>query len=117
MNLLSIITSFIAEKKNAPFIKKHLPLIIVLTNLSMIAAGLMVYRNIFSLFSIVGVVLQTSAFFLTREKNIRFLSICGCPLWLTYNFVNHAFVSAGCDAVTMCSIALAIYRYDIKKKK
>ena len=117
LNLLSILTSFIAEKKNTPFVQKNLRLFIVLTNLSMIVAGLFFYRNIFSLFSIVGVVLQTSAFFLTREKSIRFLSIFGCPLWLIYNFVNGAFVSAGCDAITMCSIALAIYRYDIKKKK
>ncbi len=116
LNIFSIFTSFLAEKKSAPLIKKNLPAVIVLTNLLMAGAGLFFYRNIFSLFSIVGVILQTSAFFLTREKHIRALSIFGCPLWLIYNFVNRAYVSMGCDAVTMCSIALAIYRYDIKKK-
>jgi len=61
------------------------------------------------------VLLHTSAFWITNEKTIRKISFLGSPFWLVYNLVNCAYGSAIGDILTMVSIGVAIYRYDIKK--
>ena len=70
-----------------------------------------------SLFSVVGVLLHTSAFRISDEKNIRRVSFLGSPFWLIYNLVSWAYGSAVADVLTMVSIGTAIYRYDIKNAK
>jgi hypothetical protein len=81
-----------------------------------LAVGLYLYENIFSLFPIAGVILHTSAFWITEEKTIRKVSFLGSPFWLVYNLANFAYGSAIGDILSMISIGTAIYRYDIRKK-
>lgn len=61
--------------------------------------------------------MHTSAFWISDEKLIRRVSFLGSPFWLIYNLVSCAYGSAIGDVLTMVSIAVAIYRYDIKGKK
>ena len=82
----------------------------------MIAAGLSLYKNIFSLFAIAGVLLHTGAFWINEEKIIRIVSFLGSPFWFVYNFKSLAYGSAFGDVLSMISIGTAIYRYDIKRK-
>ena len=85
-------------------------------NLLILAAGLLLYENIFSLFSVAGVILHTSAFWIKDEKKIRRLSLAGSPCWLVYNIANYAYGSALGDVLSIVSICIAIFRYDIKVK-
>lgn len=116
LDVSGIVASILAEKKNAPLIKKHLKLFIVGIDLIIIASGLIFYRNIFSLFPIVGVLLHTSAFWLEREKHIRLVSLLGSPFWLVFNITSGAYGSAIGDTLSIVSILIAIFRYDILNK-
>ena len=85
-------------------------------DLIIIASGLIFYRNIFSLFPIVGVLLHTSAFWLENEKHIRLVSLLGSPFWLVFNITSGAYGSAIGDTLSIVSILIAIFRYDILHK-
>lgn len=117
LDILGTVSSFMAQKKDNKIIKKHLTLTVIIINLIILAAGLYMYEDIFSLFPIVGVILHTSAFWITEEKTIRKVSFLGSPFWLVYNLASHAYGSAIGDMLTMVSIGIAIYRYDIRKNK
>ena len=116
LDILGTVSSVAAQKKDTKFIAKHLKLTVTVINLAIVGAGLLLYENIFSLFPIAGVLLHTGAFWINNEKIIRRISFMGSPFWLVYNLVSLAYGSAIGDMLTMASIALAMYRYDIKRK-
>lgn len=115
LDVLGTISSVAAQNKEKSFIKEHAKAIIISINFIIVAVGLILYKNIFSLFPVAGVMLHTSAFWISDEKIIRKVSFLGSPFWLIYNLVNYAYGSAIGDILTMLSIGVAIYRYDIKK--
>lgn len=116
LDVSGIVASILAGKKDVPLIKKHLKLFVIGIDLIIIASGLIFYRNIFSLFPIVGVLLHTSAFWLEREKHIRLVSLLGSPFWLVFNITSGAYGSAIGDTLSIVSILIAIFRYDILNK-
>ena len=117
LDVLGTVSSVAAQNKEKRFIRNHIKTVVVVINLVIIAAGLMLYENVFSLFPIAGVVLHTSAFWISDEKIIRRVSFLGSPFWLVYNIASCAYGSALGDLLTMVSIATAMYRYDCKKKE
>ncbi len=117
LDILGVFASILAQNKDKPFIKKHLKLVITAVNLVIVIAGILLYKNIFSLLPMFGVLLHTGAFWLSKEKTIRIVSFLGSPFWLIYNIVSAAYGSAIGDVLTMVSIAAAFVRYDILKKK
>ena len=117
LDVLGALSSLAAQYKNKSFIKKHFKLIVVVIDIIILAAGLSVYENIFSLFPIIGVILHTSAFWIDDERKIRIVSFLGSPFWLVYNLTSMAYGSCIGDILSMVSIAVAIYRYDIRPKK
>ena len=62
LDVAGILSSLLAQKKNTKFIKKHLKLIFTAVNLIIVAMGLLIYENIYSLRPIIGVLLHTGAF-------------------------------------------------------
>ncbi len=117
LDIMGTISSVLAQKKNAPFIKKHFKFFFIGINLLIIAAGLPLYKNIFSLFPIIGVLLHTGAFWIDDEKRIRQISLLGSPFWLIYNFVSRAYGSCVGDVLSIISLVTAMFRYDFKKKR
>ena len=116
LDISGMIASLLAGKKDTPIIKKHIKLFIIGIDLVIIASGLIFYRNIFSLFPIVGVLFHTSAFWLEKEKHIRIVSLLGSPFWLVFNITSGAYGSAIGDTLSIVSILVAIFRYDILNK-
>lgn len=83
-------------------------------NACMIVAGLTVAfsnKSWLDLFSLTGVLLHTSAFWINSEKIIRRVSLLGSPFWFIYNFLRHAYGSAIGDILTICSILIAMLRH------
>ena len=113
LDILSTISTVAAHNKNKGFIAKHTKWVVVAMNVSIFVAGMTMYENIFSLCPIAGAILQTSAFWITDEKRIRKVSFLAAPFWLVYNLVSMAYGSAIGSALSLVSIGLAIYRYDI----
>ena len=116
LDILATFSTVAAHNKDKGFIKKHTKLVISVLTLSFLVAGMLLYRNIFSLFSIVGAILQNSAFWITKEKILRRVSFVASPFWLVYNLTSGAYGSAIGSALSIISIGLAIFRYDILGK-
>ncbi len=117
LDILGTVSSIAAQNKDRGFVKKRVKLICIAVNALILTVGLLLYKDIFSLFPIMGVLLHTSAFWLNNEKIIRRVSFLGSPFWLVYNLASRAYGSAIGDALTMLSIGIAIYRYDIRRGK
>ena len=81
-----------------------------------LAAGAASYRNVFSLFAIAGVLLETQALWFRRERSIRIVSVFAAPCWLAYNLINLALGSAIGNVITILSLGVALWRYDFRKK-
>ena len=116
LDVAGIISSFLAKKKDIPVIQRHIKFCFVGVNVLIIAMGLLLYQNLFSLLPIVGVLFHTSAFWLRDEKRIRQVSFLGSPFWLIYNFVSGAYGSCIGDILSMISIGIAMLRYDVGMK-
>lgn len=117
VDCLSAFASIVAYNKNRKFISKHTMLVATVINLAIFVSGMALYRNIVSLCSIAGALLQTSACWLSNEKKLRIVSFLGTPFWLVYNLTNKAYGSSIGTVLSMISLGIAIYRYDIKPKQ
>lgn len=117
LDTAGIISSVLAGKKDLPIIKKHFKLFVIGVNLMIVLLGLTTYKNIYSLLPIGGVLLHTSAFWITDEKRIRQVSLLGCPFWLVYDIISGAYGSAIGDALSIFSLLIAMVRYDILPKE
>ena len=117
LDVLGIVASVIAGRKDAGFVARHKLLFFLLTEGAMVGATLLLWEDVFSLFALVGVLFHTCAFWLSNEKVIRRLSFFGSPFWLVFNFSQKAYPSAVGDVLSMVSILVAMLRYDWKKRK
>lgn len=117
LDVAGIISSLLAQKKDKPFIKKHIRLFFIGVNLFVIAMGCITYESPISILPIVAVLFHTGAFWIDNERWIRRLSLIGSPLWLIYNFVCGAYGSCIGDILSIVSLLISIARYDIRKNK
>ena len=116
LDICGSLSSVLAQNKDRAFIKKRFIWFFIGVNLAIIAIGLLLYVDIFSLLPIVGVLLHTSAFWINDERWIRIVSLAGCPFWLIYNFVSGAYGSCIGDLLSIVSIGVSMVRYDIIPK-
>ena len=117
LDFMGLLLSFFAGYKEKAFISKHINIIIPVIIVLLITTGLALYENIFSLFAIFGIVFEVIALWLTKEKNIRILSMFAAPFWLAYNLANSAYGSAAGNILVMISIAIAMVRLDFNPRK
>ena len=114
LDVLGAISSVFAGKKHTPFMQKYIRIILPAVTVVMVAAGVtiaLLNRSYLDLFSLVGVLLHTSAFWMSEERKIRIVSLLGSPFWFVYNLLSHAYSSAIGDLLTMGSIVIAMIRY------
>lgn len=117
MDSVAFLVSIVAERRKQGWVARHTKLTITFANLAIIVAGLLFYKNPLTLLAIAGVLFETGALWLTKEKSIRILSFFGAPCWLIYNLFVGAYGGAAGNVLTVVSIGLAIIRNDIKKKE
>ena len=128
LDILGITAAFIAAKKDKEFLKKHAMLVFSFTVAVILAGGILsivlamkatadipAWIIILNILPTVGVLLHSSAFFLSEEKKIRILSFLGSPFWFVYNFASKAYGSCVGDALSMISIVSAMIRYEKQK--
>lgn len=116
LDIVALLVTVVAQKKELGWFKKYPKLTVVAANLFVVGAGVLLYQNIFSLLPVAGVLFETGALWLNKEKAIRIVSFFGAPCWLAYNLIFSAYGSAAGNIMTMISIVFAIIRYDILKK-
>lgn len=120
LDVLGTVSSVIAGRKHTPFIKKHTKAVLITVNVCIVIAGAFIAyqkQSALDLLPIVGVLLHTSAFWISDEKMIRRVSLIGSPFWFVYNFASRAYGSAVGDVLSMCSIVIAMIRYKNVKKE
>ena len=116
-DVFATVSAISANHKEKPLIKRFAYVILGAINIAIITTGIILYKNVYSLLPVAGTVLQTSALWITKEKQIRIVSVLGTPFWIVYNFYCEAYGPAIGSIFSMISILVAIYRYDIRKKK
>ena len=119
LDILGAVSSVVAGRKHKGFVKNHTKATIIVMNLCIIAAGTAIAlwnKSWIDVFSLLGVLLHTSAFWISDEKIIRRVSLLGSPFWFVYNFLSRAYGSAVGDLLTMGSIVIAMYRHREKKE-
>lgn len=115
LDVLGALSSVIAGQKHRRTIEKHAKALLILIDIIIVGVGgsiAITERNWLDVFPIIGVLLHTSAFWMTDEKKIRWVSLLGSPFWLVYNYLSQAYGSALGDGLTICSIIIAMIRYN-----
>lgn len=112
MDLSAIPASMLAARKHTPFVAKHKVLLWIAGNVFVVAIGLAVWENLFSVLPIIGVLFEINALWLTREKHIRLVSLASVPFWMSYNLLCGAYGSVIGNVLMVVSILLAMYRHD-----
>ena len=116
LDVLGAASGAVASSDERELVKKNKRVIFIGINAIIIIAGALLYKNIFSLFPLVGILLQTDALWLKKEKYIRIVSMLGCPFWFMYNFVSGAYGSCIGDVLSFAALGVSLLRYDILKK-
>lgn len=117
LDFMGLLLSFFAGYKEKAFITRYFKVIMAFIVSCLIVIGLALYENIFSLFAIFGIVFEVIALWLTKEKNIRILSLVAAPFWFGYNLANNAYGSMVGNVLAIISIVVAMVRLDLKKEK
>lgn len=115
LDTIAFFVSLLCQRRDHKFIKKHFVLVVILSNVAIFAIGMLTYKNIFSFLPILGVIFETLALWMKKERTIRIISLFGAPFWLAYNILNYAYGSSIGNVITLISIGIAIVRYDILK--
>ncbi len=115
MDALSVLTSAIGYKKETPFIAKHKIIILIITNALIITVGVLLYDNLFSLLAIAGVIFESAANWMGKEKTLRIVSLLAVPCWFVYNVACAAYGSAVGSVLAFISIIAALIRYSKKE--
>ena len=116
MDLSAIPSSVFAARKHTPFVAKYKTVIVLGVNGFIIAIGILFWRNWLSLIPVLGVLLETNALWMTKEKHIRWLSLAALPFWLFYNITCSAYGAALGNILGIGSIVMAMLRYDAPVK-
>lgn len=116
LDFCGLLLSFFARYKEKAFVAKHFKTILSGIILILLVIGFVMYENILSMFAIFGIIFEIIALWLTREKNIRILSLFAAPFWFVYNLKNAAYGSVAGNVFVMISILVAMARLDVGKK-
>ena len=84
LDILGAVSSVVAGRKHTGFVKRHTKAVLIAMNVCiLLAGGTIALWNCswIDVFSIIGVLLHTSAFWISEEKIIRRVSLLGSPFW------------------------------------
>ncbi len=114
LDFMGFVLSFFARHKEKEFTRRHFKIIMSVIILFLVLTGIYLYESVFSIFAILGVTLEVIGLWLTKEKNIRILSLFAAPFWLVYNLSCQAYGSCIGNVLAIISIGIAMLRLDLK---
>ena len=79
--------------------------------------SLMTYQSWISLLPMVGSTLQTFAFSCRKANSLRWLTLSGMPLWLTYNILEKSYSGTVTEIISILSIFIGLIRYRKEKEE
>ena len=113
MDISAIPSSMLAARKHTPYVETNRGWILAAVNAVILAVGIWVWQDWLSWVPVVGVLLETNALWMSKEKHIRWISLAAAPFWMFYNVRCGAYGAAMGNVFTVVSIATALFRYDL----
>ena len=112
LDFISVIRNFLFYR----FVKKGISTtpVILIFGAFVVATGFFTYDGIISLLPIGSKILTTVSYGMKKEKWLRLITLPSCILWIIYNVFVGSYAGALTDGITLASILLAIYKFDIK---
>jgi len=113
VDLVSGLRNFLFYK----FVEKKrstLPLIIAFSVLVLIL-GVASWNGAMSLLPVAAKILTTVSYGMKNEKLLRYITLPSCIFWIIYNSMIGGWEALIGDCLALCSILIAIYKFDIKK--
>ena len=71
---------------------------------------------IVELLPVIGMTVSTVSFRMSGARVVRLLGLISSPAWLIYNIFAFSIGAILCEAISLVSIILALFRYDLGKK-
>ena len=116
MDISAIPSSMLAARKHTPYVETNRGWILAAVNAVILAVGIWVWQDWLSWVPVVGVLLETNALWMSKEKYIRWISMAAAPFWLFYNVRCGAYGAALGNVLTVVSIATALLRHDLPSR-
>ena len=113
LDLVSGLRNFLFYK----FVEKKrstLPVIIAFCAL-VVGLGISSWAGPISLLPVLAKVITTVSYGMKNERLLRLITIPSCFLWISYNALAGSVEGIICDSITLVSIFIAVYKFDIKK--
>lgn len=82
-----------------------------------VATGLFAYDGIISLLPIISKLLTTVSYGMKNEKWLRLITVPSSILWVIYNVFVGSAAGVLADSMTLVSLFIAIYKFDLRKVK
>ncbi len=96
--------------------KSTLPVIIIFSCFVTVV-GILSWDGAISILPIAAKIITTVAYGMKNERILRYITMPSCVLWITYNILVGGWEAMIADALSLISILIAIYKFDIKAKK
>lgn len=110
--VLETIINYIFDSKN-----KKVPIYVVIFYIIVnLALGIATYHHIIDIIPIICALLYCATVCTSKEANIRKIMFGNQTLWLIYDLIVKAYMFSISNILTLISIIISIYRYDIKKR-
>lgn len=119
LDVLSAVSIALAQNKDKGWVARHDKAVFLATNVAIIGAGITLAVTVdgwLGILPMMGVLLQTDALWIRRERDIRLVSVSGCPFWFAYNLIVKAYGSVVGDVLSFVSLTTSIVRYDVLKR-
>lgn len=81
-----------------------------------IALGLWGFKSLKDVLPIIGSSIYCLSISVKKESTLRKFSLAFTSVWLTYDLSSKAYMFSISSMLTLLSIIIAIYRFDLKKK-
>ena len=81
-----------------------------------VITGVVTFAGWLSLLPIAAKLLTTISYGMKNEKLLRFITLPSCIMWSIYNLQVGSLGGALGDMLTLISLLIGIYKFDIKKK-
>lgn len=82
-----------------------------------VVTGIVTFDGWLSLLPIAAKLLTTISYGMKNEKLLRFITLPSCIMWSIYNLQVGSLGGALGDTLTLISLLIGIYKFDIKKEK
>ena len=77
-------------------------------------SAILTWNGWLSIFPLVGKLFSTAAYSMKNPRKIRFLNVPTAIMWVVYNITFNMWEALFADSMSLVSVAIAIYRFDLK---